>query len=109
MLKMQGSDWTDGVVEILYNPVGSKVQVYTYTAAQDWVQRGADISVTFAVGDVFGARAKADGTVEVYKNGALVGSRSITAWPYYANGGKIGLWMYNAGGTIIDDFGGGNS
>jgi len=109
MLKMQGSDWTDGVVEILYNPAGNKVQVYTYTSAQDWVQRGADISVTFAVGDVFGARAKADGTVEVYKNGALVGSRSVTAWPYYASGGKISFGMYQAGGTIIDDFGGGNS
>jgi len=96
-------------VEILYNPAGNKVQVYTYTTAQDWVQRGADISVTFAVGDVFGARAKADGTVEVFKNGALVGSRSVTAWPYYASGGKIGFGMYQAGGTIIDDFGGGNS
>jgi hypothetical protein len=97
------------VLEVLYNPPGNKVQIYTYTSSQDWVQRGTDIPVTFAAGDVFGARAKADGTVEVYKNGTLVGSRDVTAWPYYANGGKIGLWMIFAGGTVLDDFGGGNS
>jgi hypothetical protein len=33
-------------------------QVWTYTSSQGWVQRGADISVTFANGDVFGYRAE---------------------------------------------------
>jgi hypothetical protein len=78
-----------------------------YHAAQDWVQYGADIPVTFANGDQLGARAKPDGTVEIYRNGALLATRSITSWPYYANGGYIGLWFVNAPGALIDDFGGG--
>ena len=83
------------------------VQVVTYTAAQGWVQRGADIPVVFAAGDQFGARAKADGTVEVYRNGTLLGSRSVSAWPYAGSSGSIGLWLINAAGTLPDDFGGG--
>lgn len=109
LLKVQGATWPSGVIEVLYNPAGSKVQVFTYTSSQDWVQRGADIPVSFAAGDQFGARAKSDGTVEVYKNGSLVGSRDISAWPYNANGGKLGLWMIGIDVMNVDDFGGGDS
>ncbi len=109
LLKRQGAGWTDGVIEVVYNPATSTVQVVTYKPAQGWVQRGANISVTFAVGDRFGARAKANGTVEVYKNGTLLGSRDVTAWPDYASGGYIGLWNVSANTTVLDDFGGGNS
>jgi hypothetical protein len=109
LLKRQGAGWTDGVIEVLYNPASSTVQVVTYKPAQGWVQRGANISVTFAVGDRFGARAKANGTVEVYKNGTLLGSRDVTGWPDYASSGYIGLWNVSANTTVLDDFGGGNS
>ncbi len=109
LLKRQGAGWTDGVIEVFYNPASSTVQVVTYKPAQGWVQRGANISVTFAVGDRFGARAKANGTVEVYKNGTLLGSRDVTAWPDYASSGYIGLWNVSANTTVLDDFGGGNS
>jgi WD40 repeat protein len=109
LLKRQGAGWTDGVIEVFYNPASSTVQVVTYKPAQGWVQRGANISATFAVGDRFGARAKANGTVEVYKNGTLLGSRDVTAWPDYASSGYIGLWNVSANTTVLDDFGGGNS
>jgi RHS repeat-associated protein len=33
----------------------------------------------------------------------------ITAWPYYANGGYIGLWFIYADSAVLDDFGGGTS
>jgi hypothetical protein len=52
--------------------------VWTYTSSQGWVQRGADIAVTFANGDIFGARATASGQVSVYENGNLLGTRDIT-------------------------------
>ncbi|MCL4294078.1 MAG: PKD domain-containing protein [Anaerolineae bacterium] len=108
LLKVQNiSNWSDGLIEVLYDAVGQRVQVWTYTAAQDWVQRGADIPVTFASGDQFGARATASGQVEVYRNGALLASRDVTAWPYYANGGYIGLWFVDASNAVLDDFGGG--
>jgi hypothetical protein len=83
------------------------VQVWTYSSAQGWVQRGADISVTFANGDQFGARAKANGMVEIYRNGVLIGSRDTSAWTYTANGGYVGLWFDAAGNAVVDDFGGG--
>jgi hypothetical protein len=44
----------------------------------------------------------------VYKNGALVGTATVaSAWPYRANGGRIGLWTINANATIFDTMGGG--
>jgi YD repeat-containing protein len=108
LLKSQSNTgYTSGVVEVWYSHSGQKVQVWTYTSSQGWVQRGADISVTFANGDIFGARATAAGQVSVYKNGILQGTRDITAWPYYASGGYIGLWFDQAGAALLDDFGGG--
>jgi hypothetical protein len=43
----------------------------------------------------------------VYRNGALLGTVSVAAWPYAANGGRIGLSWANASSTRADDFGGG--
>jgi hypothetical protein len=71
------------------------------------VQYGGNIPVTFVNGDQFGARARPDGTVEIYRNGILLATRSITSWPFYANGGYIGLWWVNAPGALLDNFGGG--
>jgi hypothetical protein len=110
ILKSQSSSSTsNGVLYVMYDHTSQVVQVWTYHPSQDWVQRGANIPVSFAAGDQFGVRAKADGTVEVYKNGTLLGSRSITAWPFYNSGGYIGLWMVNANAARLDSFGGGNA
>ena len=108
LLKQQGTSWQDGVLEIWYQPTNQRVQVWTHDPTTSWVQHGGDIPVTFAAGDQFGARAKADGTVEVYKNGTLLASRDVSGWAYYADGGAIGMWMINAGDTLLDDFGGGD-
>jgi RHS repeat-associated protein len=91
----------------IYDPVGHQAGVWTYTSGQGWVQRGASISVTFADGDQLGARATANGEVKVYKNGSLLGTRDVSAWPYYDDGGYIGVWLLNAGDAVMDDFGGG--
>jgi len=80
----------------------------TYTASTSWVQHGTDIPVTFVNGDQFGARAKADGDVQVYQNGNLLAVRSVTAWSYYSAGGYIGVGFANVTGVLIDNFGGGN-
>jgi hypothetical protein len=91
----------------LYDAPNQRVQVWTYEWPAGWVQHGADIPVTFAEGDQFGARAYADGTVEVYKNGTLLATRDITSWSYYDQGGYIGLWFIDAQNVQLDDFGGG--
>ncbi|HLF28495.1 MAG TPA: hypothetical protein VJG32_19345, partial [Anaerolineae bacterium] len=76
-------------------------------SAQGWVQRGADIAVTLNPGDRFGARAKANGLVEVYQNDTLLGTRDVSGWPHYASGGYLGLWFIGATDAVLDDFGGG--
>ena len=65
------------------------------------------MTATFAQGDVFGARVFGS-NVNVYKNGTLLGTRSIFGWAFVPNSGYIGLSMINAGTTRIDNFGGGN-
>jgi hypothetical protein len=58
--------------------------------------------------ELAGARAKANGDVEVYKNGVLQGTVSVTAWPYYNSGGYVGLWFDSTSSdALLDDFGGG--
>lgn len=99
--------WAYGLIDVQYEAAANRVVVWTYDHNQSWVQYGADIPVTFVNGDRFGARALANGTLEVYRNGALIATRDISAWPDNANGGYIGLWFGNAKDALIDDFGGG--
>ncbi len=109
VLKSQSnSTWTQGLIEVWYDPVGDRVQVWTFSNSQGWVQYGADIPVVFVNGDQFGARAAADGTVSVYRNGVLLGSRSVATWQYNSLGGYIGIWMVSAPNMLLDNFGGGN-
>ena len=80
ILKSQSSTSTSsGLLYVMYDHAAKTVQVWTYHPTQDWVQQGASIPVTFATGDQFGARARADGTVKVYRNGTLLGTRSISS------------------------------
>jgi hypothetical protein len=85
ILKSQSSTtWGNGMIEVVYEAPANRVQVWTWEWPQGWVQHGADIPVTFVNGDTFGARALANGSVEVYKNGTLLGTRDVTSWSYYA-------------------------
>ena len=56
-----------------------------------WVQRGTDLPVTFVNGNQFGARAKSNGTIEIYRNGILIDSHAASGWTYSANSGYIVL------------------
>jgi VCBS repeat-containing protein len=108
VLKSQTQDgFSPGLIEVLYNPIANSVQTWTFQIPEGWIQRGTSIPITFTDGDQFGARAGADGRVEVYRNGALLGTIDVTAWPHYANGGFIGLFNINASNAILDNFGGG--
>ena len=109
MLKWGAVDQDYRVLEVWYQPSSSRVQVWTHAPREDWVQRGDNIPATFAPGDQFGARAQANGMVDVYQNGTLLATRDVSAWRYAAEGGSIGLWMINAGNMVLDDFGGGTA
>lgn len=108
LLKSQSSAGFDSLIEVYYDAVGHRVQVWTYSSSQGWVQRGADIPVVLVNGDQFGARATTDGKVSVFRNGGLLGVRDVTGWLYTAFGGYIGLWFINSANSLVDDFGGGD-
>jgi len=96
-------------LQVRYLPSTSKVQVWTCHGSNIQTQHGTDITASFANGDKLGARAKSDGTVQIYKNGTQIGTVTVSSvWPYRANGGKIGVATSAGNGTIFDDFGGGN-
>jgi glucose/arabinose dehydrogenase len=106
MLKVQGFSWSGGHIEVRYDATASKVFVSTYTPASGW-KTLASFPVTFVPGDRLGARARANGTVEVYRNTTLVGSTSAASWSYIALGGNIGLTLDALTAVTLDDFGGG--
>jgi hypothetical protein len=106
LLKSQTTN-KESFLEVGYNPVKKTVQVESYTRAQGYVTYGAAIPVTFSNGDQLGARVTANGTVNIYKNGVLLGVRDVNAWTFYASGGYIGLLSWGGTNTIYDNFGGG--
>jgi hypothetical protein len=111
LLKMQSRDELDpGAIRVDFyaEPSGPRVRVSTYTSGSGWQQASAAIPVTFANGDVLGARARANGTVEVYRNGLLLGTRDVSSWPHAAGGGYIGLSFSEADNAVLDNFGGGS-
>jgi len=98
---------SSGAMRIVYKPATRVVQVWTYSLLQGWVQRGTSLAVTFSNGDRFGARARSNGQVQIYRNGLLIGTRSASSWTYAASSGYVGLWTIAAPNTLLDDFGGG--
>jgi hypothetical protein len=109
LLKSQSNlTWTEGVLEVWYFPEEERIQVVTFTQEDDWVQHGPDITAAFAEGDRFGAHARPDGVVEVYQNDDLLAVVDVSPWPFAETGGYVGLWMIEAGETVLDDFNGGD-
>ena len=108
VLKAQSSTGLgNGLMEVLYDPTPGAIRVWTYDTTNNWVQRGTDLSATFAAGDTLRVVARSNGQVEIYKNTTLLGTRDASAWTYSAQGGYIGLWSLNGPNTLFDDFGGG--
>lgn len=103
-------NWRQGAIRVSYAPAAGQVQVTTYQPRLGW-QVVATFAASFAPGDRFGARAGADGTVLVFRNGALIGRADTTATNggFFAAGerGRVGVWFVNAEQARFDDFGGG--
>jgi hypothetical protein len=108
LLKVQGTSFDAGCIEARYEAKFARVRVFTFAPASGWTVRGGPYSATYSAGDRLGARAYANGVVEVYRNGALLGSASVAAWPQAGQGGRIGLMVSAASSSGYDDFGGGN-
>lgn len=109
MLKVQGISWSDGHIQVHYDADSQQVRVNTYAPGQGWQARGGPWPVAFAAGDRFGARARANGLVELFKNGSRFATTSVGNWPFASSGGRVGLTMAGSSGLRLDDFGGGSA
>ncbi len=98
-----------GQISVAYSPAAQSVQVWTHQSSTGWRTHGGPVPVGFADGDQLGARALSGGLVEIFKNGYLLATRSITDWGYYSQGGYIGLAAFSPGATRLDNFGGGTT
>jgi glucose/arabinose dehydrogenase len=110
-LKVQNQAWYNGHIEVRYDATLEHVVVSTFTPepGPGWQSHGAPFPVTLLAGDQLGARAYANGVVEVYVNGGLIGSVSVADWPFATQGGGIGLTLSGATDSRLDDFGGGDA
>ncbi|GAB4114405.1 MAG: hypothetical protein OHK0050_18620 [Roseiflexaceae bacterium] len=109
---------TARMIAVNYVPSTNRVVIETLAPGQGWRNRATFTGITFANGDVMSARALPDGTVQVYRNGTLIGQTNVTAgvngWPaaYAAEGGRQGIWysgpnFLGANEARFDNFGGG--
>ena len=113
LLKAQAGDRTEaGVIIVVYDARANAVRVSTLRKDQPaWTNYG-DTPATFADGDQLGARALADGNVEVYQNGTLIATVTLNAEDqafFDDQGGRIGIWTLAAPNAVLDDFGGGDA
>lgn len=107
--KIQGNTGSDPYADVYYSSSGDLFIIETYDGAA-WTQRGFFVE-PLTTGDKLSVRARANGMVEVYKNGVYIGGADISAWPQYANAGRIGVgwWGTNVTTFRVDDFGGGDT
>lgn len=113
ILKNQGMIMECDSLEIDYQPHGlgagmGLLGVYGCSGGNPMTFASAPFSL--APGDRFGARARADGKVEVYKNEALAGTFDVSMFPYATSGGRIGFFSSSlVAPAHFDDFGGGTT
>lgn len=109
-LKVRGSGGRNGALLVSYDAVNQQVVVEAFVPGQGFVTV-ATYAATLTAGDTLGARARADGTVEVFVRCERIGvadTRPAAGNRYVGTGGQIGVWFHNSGGAGFDDFGGGD-
>jgi hypothetical protein len=108
MLKLQGASYASAHLEVRYDAARGGVYCATFQPGPGWIDLGGPIPATFVAGDRLGARAFRNGTLQVFRNNTLIGTRDFSSWPFAAQGGWIGLTLDKTYSSRLDDFGGGN-
>ena len=108
LLKVHGASADSAHIRVRYDATFPSVQVSTLEPGMGLVPRGAAIPISFGIGDSLGARAYSNGTVQVFRNGGLIGTTSVGGWPWAAQGGQLGLALNGAVNSRLDHFGGGD-
>ena len=100
-------------VRVSYDFSDRQVRVeYCDNEANTWEAARNDIfkNVIFAAGDTFGAQIDAAGAVQVFKNGALIGTANVggvSGWNFVdSDSGRVGLWYNDIPNVVMDDFSG---
>lgn len=117
-LKRQGAGQFDAVAAVHYDNGPGKIVLETY-GSEDWQTREEWSSIALVSGDRLAAHAYPSGLVDVFVNGALIGTGDLSstaygasgAWEHATAGGRIGLgwWGTNVTTFRMDDFGGGDA
>lgn len=98
------------LIGVTYDATKSLVEVKTLSRGLRWEVQRTFEGVSFADGDVFGARAQSDGTVTVFRNREILGT--VTVNQLAGAGGQLGVWFVgrasNGNEVRYDDFGGGD-
>jgi hypothetical protein len=112
LLKIQSPAGSCDSIQVFYPANQTQVQVGVLHCGGSFQPVGyITVSGGFQHGDQMGARALVNGDVYVYKNGTPlepIVNVAATA-PWYAKGGRIGLydWRTVEHFAVVDDFGGG--
>jgi glucose/arabinose dehydrogenase len=108
MLKVQGGSWTNGIIEVRFSPPSKQIVVSTYDVYGNWRTWLTLDNQNLVAGTILGARAYSTGILDLFLNGIYLASANVSAWPYNALGGSIGIEMGAASASAMDDFGGGS-
>ncbi|HEY6077846.1 MAG TPA: hypothetical protein VIW29_03545 [Polyangiaceae bacterium] len=93
------------LIEVLYSPHEGTARI-AYCTEAAWTD-SEKVPLMLRAGDRFGGRAHADGTIELFVNGAAVASIDASGFPHQV--GRIGVnGLSGPSGNSWDDFGGGD-
>jgi hypothetical protein len=110
MLKARGTNASQSALLVSYDAVSQQILVEALVPGTGFVAFPG-IPATLTNGSVLGARALADGTVQVYVDCLQIGVVDTVpqAGTVYVNsGGRIGVWYFDTPNATFDNFGGGN-
>ena len=113
LLKVQSGtapNYRKGEIEVVYDANNHRVRVETLLPGHIEWTKYANASVTLLDGDRFGARARSNGVIEIFRNGQLISTVTMTPDDqtfFNPRGGHVGLWFDNAWFARFDDFRGG--
>lgn len=108
MLKVQGTYWTAGHLEVRFDLQIDRLSVNSYDG-NGWQTHLNEPLAGLSDGDQIGARAYPNGAVQVFRNGAVIATADCSSWPFFALGGRLGLTLTGTSGSRFDDFGGGTA
>ena len=113
ILKNQGMIMECDSLEIDFQPSGAGAgmgMLGVYGCVGNNPMTFGTVPFTLAPGDQLGARARADGKLEVYRNGVVANVIDISTFPHTGSGGRIGFYSSSlVAPAHLDDFGGGTA